>query len=117
VLMVQMLLNLLDNALKHGAPETPVELLVRRVGDELMFAVRDRGPGVAPAARERIFEVFQRGDGAAGGSGIGLALARAVARVHGGRLLLRARRHGGSAFEAFLPLQAAPPAPQAEAAT
>lgn len=116
VLMVQMLLNLLDNALEHGAPDTPVELLVRRVGGELMFAVRDRGPGVAPAERERIFEVFQRGDGVAGGSGVGLALARAVAHVHGGRLLLRARRHGGSAFEAFLPLQAAPPAPQAEAA-
>ncbi len=61
VLMVQMLINLLDNALKYGAPDAPIELLVRRIGDELMFAVRDRGPGVPPALRERIFEVFQRG--------------------------------------------------------
>jgi two-component system, OmpR family, sensor histidine kinase KdpD len=119
VLVVQMLVNLLDNALKHGAPDAPVELLVRRSGDGLMFAVRDRGPGVPPAQRERIFEVFQRGDGAAGdrgagGAGVGLALARAVARVHGGRLALRARHHGGSAFECFLPLGAAPlPGPDA----
>jgi two-component system sensor histidine kinase KdpD len=109
VLVVQMLVNLLDNALKHGAPDAPVELLVRRVADELMFAVRDRGPGVPPDQRERIFEVFQRGGAGSGGAGVGLALARAVARVHGGRLVLRARHHGGSAFECFLPLGAAPP--------
>lgn len=111
VLMVQMLINLLDNALTYGAPDAPVELLVRRAGDELMFAVRDRGPGVPPALRERIFEVFQRGtsnDAAHSGSGVGLALCRAVARVHGGRLMLRARHHGGSSFECFVPLGSAP---------
>ena len=116
VLMVQMLINLLDNALKYGAPDAPVELLVRRVGDELMFAVRDRGPGVPPALRERIFEVFQRGesnDAAHSGSGVGLALCRAVARVHGGRLTMRARHHGGSSFECFVPLGSAPPGEEA----
>jgi two-component system sensor histidine kinase KdpD len=115
VLVVQMLVNLLDNALKHGAPDAPVELLVRRAGDELMFAVRDRGPGVPPGQRERIFEVFQRGGTSGGGAGVGLALARAVARVHGGRLVLRARHHGGSAFECLLPLGPAPPMPGPEA--
>lgn len=107
VLMVQMLINLLDNALKYGAPDAPVELLVKRAGAELMFAVRDRGPGVPPAQRERIFEVFQRGDGngaSPSGSGVGLALCRAVARVHGGRLAVRARHHGGSSFEFTMPL-------------
>jgi two-component system, OmpR family, sensor histidine kinase KdpD len=109
MLMVQMLVNLLDNALQHGAPDAPVELLVRCVDDQLLFAVRDRGPGVAPALRERIFETFQRGSATtAGGSGIGLALCRAVARVHGGRLVLRQRHHGGSSFECFIPLQAQP---------
>jgi two-component system sensor histidine kinase KdpD len=112
VLVVQMLVNLLDNALKYGAPDAPVELAVRRVGDELVFAVLDRGPGVPAAQAERIFDVFQRGAGAAdaaAGSGVGLALCRAVARVHGGRLLLRARRRSGSSFECWLPLGAAPP--------
>jgi two-component system, OmpR family, sensor histidine kinase KdpD len=112
LLMVQLLVNLLDNALKYGAPDAPVELLVRRAGDEMMFAVRDRGPGVPPALRERIFDVFQRGqpnDPEHSGSGVGLALCRAVARVHGGRLTLRARHHGGSSFECFVPLGTAPP--------
>jgi two-component system, OmpR family, sensor histidine kinase KdpD len=116
VLMVQMLINLLDNALEYGAPDAPVELLVRRVGHELMFAVRDRGPGVPPALRERIFEVFQRGTSnnpAHSGSGVGLALCRAVARVHGGRLTLRARHHGGSSFECFVPLGSVPPGEEA----
>jgi len=116
VLMVQMLINLLDNALKYGAPDAPIELLVRRAGDELMLAVRDRGPGVLPALRERIFEVFQRGqanDPSRTGSGVGLALCRAVARAHGGRLVLRARHHGGSAFECVMPLGAPPPGAQA----
>jgi two-component system sensor histidine kinase KdpD len=118
VLVVQMLVNLLDNALKYGAPDAPVELAVRRVGDELVFAVLDRGPGVPAAQAERIFDVFQRGAGAAdaaAGSGVGLALCRAVARVHGGRLLLRARRRGGSSFECRLPLGAAPPVAAAAA--
>jgi two-component system sensor histidine kinase KdpD len=109
VLMVQMLANLLDNAIQHGAPDAPVELLVRCVGEHMMFAVRDRGPGVAPALREHIFDAFQRGPGSlSGGSGIGLALCRAVARVHGGRLVFRPRHHGGSSFECFLPLQPQP---------
>ena len=116
LLMVQMLVNLLDNALKYGAPDAPVELLVRRLGDEMMFAVRDRGPGVPPALRERIFDVFQRGESnnaLHSGSGVGLALCRAVARVHGGRLTLRARHHGGTSFECFVPLGAAPPGEEA----
>lgn len=116
VLVVQMLVNLLDNALEHGAPDAPVELQVRRVGEELMFAVRDRGPGVPYKMRERIFDAFQRGPGTGGGAGVGLALARAVARVHAGRLVLRPRRHGGSAFECFLPLAAPPPPPGPETA-
>lgn len=113
VLIVQMLVNLLDNALKHGAPDAPIELLVQRVmPDRLMLAVRDRGPGVPPADRERIFDVFQRGGGAQpSGAGIGLALCRAVARVHGGTLSVRTRNHGGASFECLLPLaEAAAPA-------
>lgn len=113
LLMVQLLVNLLDNALEY-APQSPVELLVRRVGSgELMFAVRDRGPGVPPAQRERMFELFQRGGASdVRGAGVGLALCRAVARVHGGRFALRMRGHGGSSFECFLPLTQPPPAAQ-----
>lgn len=118
VLLVQLLDNLLDNALKYSEPSAPVELLARRVGDELLLAVRDRGPGVPLAQRERIFEVFQRGnDHAPRGAGVGLAVCRAIARAHGGRLTLRPRGHGGSSFECRLPIVEAPAVgvPEAEA--
>lgn len=116
VLLVQLLDNLLDNALKYSDPAAPVELLARRVGDELLLAVRDRGPGVPLAQREHIFEVFQRGTGhAPRGAGVGLAVCRAIARAHGGRLTLRQRGHGGSSFECWLPIVEAPGAAVPEA--
>ena len=61
MLLSQLLDNLVDNALKYSAADAPVEMLVRALDDDVMLAVRDRGPGIAPAWRERIFEVFQRG--------------------------------------------------------
>jgi len=121
MLLTQLLDNLLDNALRHTPPDAPVELLVRRApapaGQDtpagVVLAVRDRGPGVAPAWRQRIFEVFQRGEAAAvsgegigpgrSGTGVGLAVCRAIARAHGGELVLRPRGHGGSSFECHLP--------------
>lgn len=116
LLLSQLLENLVDNALKYSPAPAPVELLVRRVAGQIVFAVRDRGPGVAPAWRERIFDVFQRGeprahtaDGAARrGAGVGLAVCRAIARAHGGELRLRARAHGGASFECALPAHEPP---------
>jgi two-component system, OmpR family, sensor histidine kinase KdpD len=119
LLLSQLLDNLVDNALKYSAAPTPVELLVRRQSGCVVFAVRDRGPGVEPAWRERIFEVYQRGehrahdsDGSGAlarrGAGVGLAVCRAIARAHGGELKLRVRAHGGASFECWLP-EAVPP--------
>ena len=116
VLMVQLLDNLVDNALKHGSAEGPVEVVARRVGNGILIAVRDRGPGVPPALRERIFDTFELGEranpsGAEGsrrGAGVGLALCRAIARAHGGELRLRPRGHGGSSFELHLPIEPVP---------
>ncbi len=118
VLLVQLLDNLLDNALRHGDAAGPVEVLSRRDGEVVRLAVRDRGPGVPPAWRSRVFEPFQRGDGARAdalehppgrvGAGLGLALCRSIARVHGGELTLRARGHGGTSFELTLPIEAQP---------
>lgn len=104
VLLVQLLDNLLDNALRHGGGGA-VELHARQRGDRLQLAVRDRGPGVPLNQRTRIFEPYQRGEQSSGRStGVGLALCRAIARAHGGELRLRARGHGGSSFELDLPL-------------
>ncbi|MEY4753469.1 MAG: hypothetical protein RJA44_1144 [Pseudomonadota bacterium] len=127
LLLTQLLDNLLDNALKYSPPDSPIELLARRQDGALLLAVRDRGPGIAPAWRERVFEVFQRGDGHDSGhptdasadssvaqrpgSGVGLAVCRAIARAHGGELRLRARGHGGCSFECLLPLRLPPADP------
>jgi two-component system, OmpR family, sensor histidine kinase KdpD len=116
MLLSQLLDNLVDNALKYS--EGPVDLVARQQlpmpGEtsqpQLVLAVRDRGPGIAPAERRRVFEVFQRGDaaGAARGAGVGLAVCRAIAQAHGGELRLRSRAHGGSSFELWLPVVPAP---------
>jgi len=118
LLITQLLDNLVDNALKYSATEAPVEILVRREGEQAVLAVRDRGPGVEPAWRERIFEVFQRGEGVAPkrGAGVGLAVCRAIARAHGGELRLRPRSRGGASFECVLPLREPPAPPPADGA-
>jgi two-component system sensor histidine kinase KdpD len=116
VLLAQLLDNLVDNALKYSPPEAPVELLARRLGGVVMLAVRDRGPGIALAQRERVFQLFQRGEAptTTRGAGIGLAVCRAIAHAHGGELTLRQRAHGGCSVECRLPVQAPPAPPQQE---
>jgi two-component system sensor histidine kinase KdpD len=116
LLLVQLLDNLVDNACKH-APGTPIEIVACRDArggeDAVVLAVRDRGPGIPPVLRERVFEVFQRGAPPPGeaprrGSGVGLAVCRAIAQVHGGTLDLRPREGGGCSFECRLPVGATP---------
>jgi signal transduction histidine kinase len=118
-LIGQTIANLLDNAVKYGAPAAPqpqvllpvssseapeqsdtadaappppadVTLVVRRVGDQIEIAVADRGPGIAAADRLRVLGRFVRLEGARSrpGSGLGLSLAAAVARMHGGAVRL-----------------------------
>jgi two-component system sensor histidine kinase KdpD len=118
VLLVQLLDNLVDNALKHSGDEVPVEILVRLLQGQMVLAVRDRGTGVAPALRERVFEVYQRGDDSASrGAGVGLAVCRAIARAHGGELVYRPRGHGGASFECRLPVAQQPPTERASIPT
>jgi K+-sensing histidine kinase KdpD len=99
------LVNLLENALRHTPSDMPVELELRRHGGELVFEVRDRGPGVPTDLRERLFEPFQRGpsEAASVGTGLGLAIARGAARAQGGDVTFRAREGGGSVFALRLP--------------
>jgi two-component system sensor histidine kinase KdpD len=113
VLLLQLLDNLVDNALRHGG-DGAVELRAEVLGDgQLLFAVRDRGAGppVLKTEREALFQPFRRGDAQPGerrGTGLGLALAQAVAEAHGGRLRWLARDGGGSSFECLLPVEAQP---------
>ena len=103
-LLQRLVRNLLDNARRYGNG-APVEVKLVANGCAVLD-VCDRGPGIAAAERERIFEPFYRVRGAAessGGVGLGLALVRKVAEQHGGRVECLARAGGGSLFRASLP--------------
>lgn len=115
VLLAQMLGNLLDNALKYSDGTVDLTVGVTGVagvsanGQDLEIAVRDRGPGVPEADQEAIFEPYARGEQSGHrGAGLGLAVCRAIAAAHGGRLTLRRRSGGGSCFTASLPIEAQP---------
>jgi two-component system sensor histidine kinase KdpD len=113
VLMVQLLENLIDNALKHAGPRTPIDIVGRSRQSQIWLAVCDRGPGIAGPDQARLLEAFERGSGQASGArgvrgaGLGLALCDAVARAHGARLALRNRRLGGCCVALCMPV--APP--------
>ncbi|WP_308280114.1 sensor histidine kinase, partial [Pseudonocardia oceani] len=73
----QVVVNLLDNAARHGPPGSEVHVSGRREGSDIVIEVRDEGPGIAPEDRERVFGRFTRGERAVGGgTGLGLAIAR-----------------------------------------
>lgn len=103
---LRILVNLLENAIKYSPSGSPVDVQVRTEGDRLTFAVLDRGPGVPPAEVERIFEPFYRRRDApshADGTGLGLTIARQLARAQGGEVEYQPRDGGGSVFLLHLP--------------
>lgn len=121
ILLSQMLDNLVDNALKYGPPGGPVEIVVVRCDTGVLLSVRDRGPGIPPAWRDKVFDAFRRGEapasGGGSGAGVGLAVCRAIARAHGGDLTVRPRNRGGASFHCRLPLRNPPAAPAEETAS
>lgn len=107
--ITQALLQLAANAVKFAPEGSTVELSTFVHGDRLRLAVRDEGPGVAPADVDRIFERFARGQTGRGieGSGLGLPIVAAIAAAHGGRVFLDASSPGGARFVVDVPLHTA----------
>jgi two-component system sensor histidine kinase KdpD len=95
--------NLVENACRHAPAGTPVELTVHRSGGDLHFDVEDRGPGLPPEERERVFQPFYQVRPGAGGVGLGLSIARRMARAQGGDVTYAPRPGGGSRFCLTLP--------------
>jgi signal transduction histidine kinase len=122
-LISQALANLVDNAIKYGAAAgagangQPAEILLKAAeqGDRIRLSVADHGAGIAPSDRGRVLERFVRLEQSRSepGSGLGLSLASAIARLHGGELVLE-DNHPGLVSALALPRVAAPaPAPAA----
>jgi two-component system sensor histidine kinase KdpD len=98
--------QLIENARKYSPAKSDVRIEAREESGRLQIAVLDRGPGIAPEERERIFEKFYRGrdwQGKAEGTGMGLAIARGIIEAHGGRIRAEARPGGGTAMVITLP--------------
>lgn len=108
-LIVQMLINLLDNAVKHTPPGGEIRVEVAVEGDQAVFRVLDRGAGIREEDLPHLFERFytssvRRAD-AQRGIGLGLAICDAIARAHGGAISASNRPGGGAAFVFTLPLK------------
>lgn len=111
-LLEQALFNVLDNAVKFSPPASIIELGARIAMSEVLITVTDHGCGIAPAERDKVFELFYRvdggehGDRSAGGSGLGLAIVRGILAAHGGRVEITAGETGrGTHVTLILPWQ------------
>jgi len=112
--LLRLACNLVSNAVLYTEPGTKVEIEVGASAEEVWLEVRDRGPGIAPTERSRIFERFVRLEPARSrnpeGSGLGLAIVEQVVRAHRGRVDILERPGGGTIFRAVLPAAVIPSA-------
>jgi two-component system sensor histidine kinase KdpD len=112
-LLEQVLVNLIENAVKFTPAASPLEISARANAEHVELAIADRGPGIPEAERERIFEKFYRIQraGAESGSGLGLVICRAILTAHGGRIWAENRPDGGAVFRVTLPRSTPPKTP------
>lgn len=102
----ELVVNLVDNAVKYTPANSPIELRIARMPRGLSLAIVDHGPGVAMGRRERIFDTFYRGQQHSDrhpGTGLGLAICRGIAEAHGGAITVEDTPGGGATFILTVP--------------
>jgi two-component system sensor histidine kinase KdpD len=109
VLLEQVLVNLLDNALTHGEAATPIRVSAASSAREVTVEVADDGPGLPPGTEARAFEKFYRGGARPRGFGLGLPICRAIVGAHGGRIWAQNLSPRGVSLRFTLPVGEAPP--------
>ena len=111
LLMQQVFVNLLENAIKYTPAGSSIEISAAANEKSVVVEVSDRGPGLPPADLERVFEKFYRtGDSTKRpGAGLGLAICRGIIELHGGKIHAENRADGGTVFCFSLPLTGSPP--------
>ncbi len=105
-LIQEVILNLIDNALKFTPRETPIDISVTQEGDSVLISIEDRGPGIVPDEIEKLFEQFYRGRmiKTKHGFGLGLAICHYIIKAHSGKIWAENREGGGASFRFTLPL-------------
>ncbi len=112
VLIEQVLVNLLENAVKYTPSGSPIEIRARTRPGGVEVSIADRGPGIPAGEEQRIFDKFYRVNGVqVGGVGLGLAICRGIVMAHGGQLFVENREGGGAEFRFQLPDEGPPPDP------
>ena len=112
VLIEQVLVNLLDNAIKYTPSGSPLDIIATATDQNLTIEVADRGPGLPPGREDKVFEKFyQTEPGEGRGAGLGLAICQGIVRAHGGRIWAQNLPGRGVAFLFTLPLGERSPTP------
>lgn len=106
-LLMRLLINLTENAIRYGRPGGQVKLTLRRQDGEAVGTVEDDGIGIAPEDLDKIWQRFWQADPArsGGGAGLGLSMVRWIAQAHGGRVTVQSEPGKGSIFTFFLPCE------------
>jgi two-component system sensor histidine kinase KdpD len=117
LLIQQVLMNLLENALRFAPKGSLIEISGRANEREATVEVADRGPGLPPGEEESVFDKFYRGldSHSRAGAGLGLTICRGVLELHGGRITAENRPDGGALFRFTLPIIGTPPKVMVEA--
>jgi two-component system sensor histidine kinase KdpD len=112
VMIEQVLVNLLENALRYTPAHSALEITVKEQPSAMEISVGDYGPGIPKGMENRLFEKFfrLRQEGAQSGVGLGLAICKAIIDVHGGAIRAENRPTGGAVFTFSIPLDHKPPA-------